>query len=196
MSSLLLALLLSSPLSAHVLLDDPARRYDDMKGAPCGKGGGEDGRTEHVTALAAGARIEVRWTETINHVGSFRIAFDEDGADAADFDAHVLHAETDPDNPSGQSWATEVTLPDVSCGNCTLQLLQIMTTDPNPSESETYFQCADLVLGDAQSAPPEVTGCHSAGGAPALWLALLGLAARPRRPFSGRQEKRPIATDQ
>jgi hypothetical protein len=157
-------LLATTTASAHVLLDEPTRRYDDMKGPPCGRGGDLDGRTEHFTRFQPGETITVRWTETIDHVGSFRIAFDEDGADAADFDARVLHAEADPDNANGQQYAADVQLPDVECTNCTLQLQQVMTTSPNPSVGQIYHQCADLVLGDGDSAPAVVDGGLPGGG--------------------------------
>jgi MYXO-CTERM domain-containing protein len=167
---------------AHELLDEPQRRYDDMKGGPCGRGGGDDGRTSRFTRYQPGETITVRWTETIDHVGSWVVAFDEDGADQADFDANILHTEPDPQNASGQGWQAEVTLPDVTCTNCTLQLLQIMTTSENPSPSEVYFQCADLVLGEEDSAPAEVEGggCQATTTSPVA-LPLLGLALLTRR---------------
>lgn len=172
---------------AHVLLEQPVRRYDDMKGAVCGKGGGLDGRTTHFNRFAPGETITVRWTETIDHVGTFRVAFDDDGADRADFDGSVLHSEDDPENEGGKVREAEVTLPDVECTNCTLQFIQVMTTG-TAADSNTYFQCADLVLGDGESAAPggnEVGsgGCASTS-APALSfvaLALLLLRSRRRR---------------
>ncbi len=146
-------------LSSHVLLDEPARRYDDMKQGPCGRGGGEDGRTERVTRYAPGETITMRWIETIDHEGTWVVAFDDDGADEADFEANIIATFTDPENISGLPWQEQVTLPDVECTNCTLRLLQIMTTSPNPRPSDLYFQCADIVLGDGDSAPAEVSSC-------------------------------------
>ena len=187
---------------AHVLLDEPTRRYDDMKGPPCGRGDGLDGRTERFSRFAPGETITVRWTETIDHVGTFRVAFDADGADAADFDAQVLHTEADPDNESGRTWEAQIQLPDIACTNCTLQLQQVMTTNPNPSVDQIYFQCADLVLGDGDSADPTVdgglpgAGCSSTDtnpgttAVPLLGLLLL-LAGRPLpgRRRQSRQER-------
>lgn len=173
----LLAALLALPTAAHTLLDEPSRRYDDMKGAVCGKGGGADARTSNFTRYAPGETITVRWTETINHVGTYRIAFDDDGADRGDFDANVLATIEDPSNDSGDTFDTEVTLPDVECTNCTLQLIQVMGQTGN--DSNTYFQCADLVLGDGESAPPG--GCATSTSAPAALSVLLLLLARRRR---------------
>lgn len=162
-----LALLLL--LGAHIQLDDPPRRYDDMKGTPCGKGGGADGRTSNYTRFDPGEEITVKWQETIGHEGSFRIAFDDDGGDQDDFDAHVLKTMDDPGDDKDQ-WQATVTLPDVECGNCTLQLEQIMTTG-TPTDDNTYHQCADLVIGDVESAPPG--GCASTSAPPCALAALL-----------------------
>jgi hypothetical protein len=176
-----LAACVAGPAAAHVLLDEPQRRYDDMKGPPCGRGDGTDGRTDRFTRYQPGETITVKFTETVNHVGSFRIAFDDDGADTADFDAHVLWSDSDPDNESGKQWQAEVTLPDVACTNCTLQLEQIMTTSATPSEGQIYHQCADLVLGDGDSAGAEVGGCHGGGGDGAAGALLALLFVRRRR---------------
>jgi hypothetical protein len=178
----------ATPVSAHVLLEEPLRRYDDMKGGPCGRGDGEDGRTSHFARYQPGETITVRWTETIDHVGSFWVAFDDDGADQVDFDANVLHTESDPRNESGQAWQAEVILPDVDCNNCTLQLRQVMTTSENPSPNEIYFQCADLVLGDETSAPaaPGGAGCHTTSSFPTALVLLASLWGNRRSFRAGR----------
>lgn len=159
-----LAVVGAGSAAAHTQLDSPARRYDDMKGAVCGKGGGADARTTHFSRFEPGETIDVSWTETIDHVGTFRIAFDDDGADRDDFDANVLKTIDDPDNASGAQYTESVTLPDIECNNCTLQLKQVMSTGA-ATDDNTYFQCADLVLGEGESAPPggseAGTGCAS-----------------------------------
>jgi hypothetical protein len=167
-----------SPAGAHVVLDDPMRRYDEMKDGPCGRGGAADGRTDRVTALDPGETFTVTWTETIDHVGSFRIAFDEDGDDDDDFDAEVLYGAEDPRNESGRVWSADVTLPDLECGNCTLQLTQVMTTG-EPEAGDVYFQCADLVVGDVPSAPAEIAtaGCGGCAASPIELGGLLALGA-------------------
>jgi Lytic polysaccharide mono-oxygenase, cellulose-degrading len=161
-----------TPASAHVQLDEPMRRYDDMKEGPCGRGGAADGRTDRVSAFDPGDTLTVTWTETIDHTGSFRIAFDEDGDDDDDFESEILYDGEDPQNENNKVWSAEVTLPDVECGNCTLQLIQVMTTG-EPQDGDLYFQCADLVVGDVPSAPPEVTtgGCAGCSSTPGEALA-------------------------
>jgi uncharacterized protein (TIGR03382 family) len=166
-----------------VQLDAPQRRYDDMKGGACGRGEGVDGRTSRFSRFAPGETITVRWTETIDHTGSFVVSFDEDGADEADFAADILYEEADPSGTGGEQREAQVTLPDVECTNCTLRLVQIMSTSENPSPSSIYYQCADIVLGDGDSAGAEVGGCAAAAPASMapLALALLALLALGRR---------------
>jgi hypothetical protein len=117
---------------AHISLLSPAKRYDTQKNGPCGAGG-SDARTTNVTTYEPGATITVEWEETINHPSHYRISFDDDGAD--DFvdpstqyeffsNATVLE-DNIPDDPSGQ-FSVQVTLPDVECDNCTLQIVQVM----------------------------------------------------------------------
>ena len=177
-------LTLASNALAHVLLEEPRRRYDDMKGAVCGKGGVSDGRTSNFHRFEPGATIAMAWTETIDHTGSWRVAFDDDGADRDDFDNNVLHEEFDPENESNLRWEAEVTLPDVECTNCTLQLIQVMTTGEG-NDNNTYFQCADLVLGEGESA---AGGCASSSSSPSAvsLIALLGLALWQRRRVNSR----------
>lgn len=153
------------PAAAHLGLRSPASRQGDfvLKEGPCGITGGT--RSDNVTELEAGARIEIVWDEYVDHPGHFRIAFDADGDD--DFvdpaclggcntrtpeietysnDAVLLDGI--PDTPGGGAGRAMVTLPDVECDRCTLQVIQVMYDKP-PYESpgnDIYYQCADLVL--------------------------------------------------
>ena len=109
------------------------------------------------------------------------VSFDDDGADEADFAATILYNEPDPAGTGGDQWEAQITLPDVECTKCTLRLQQIMSTSDTPSPSQMYFQCADLVLGEGDSAAAEVGGCAAASGAPMALLPGLVLLARRRR---------------
>jgi hypothetical protein len=164
LSTAMSTVLLSASASAHVRLDAPQRRYDDQKSGSCGRGLGADGRTDRFSRFEPGETITMEWTETIDHEGSWVVSFDDDGADEGDFEDNILHTEPDPRNESNLAWSADVTLPDIECTNCTLRLVQIMTTSPNPVPGDLYFQCADIVLGDGDSAPAEVGGCSQ--GAP------------------------------
>lgn len=163
--------------SAHIDLTSPAPRHadDQQKVSPCGARG--DARGETVTVFEPGETITVTWNETIDHPGHFRIMFDDDGFD--DFPEPAN--ENDLCEPGvdkgclldgiadkkGGSYSAEVTLPDVECDNCTLQLIQVMT-DRRPAT--LYYRCADLVLkssdpGAATSAASSSASAGAGGGA-------------------------------
>ncbi|MDC0676874.1 SCE4755 family polysaccharide monooxygenase-like protein [Sorangium atrum] len=155
--------------SAHIDLTSPAPRHadDQQKVSPCGARG--DARGETVTVFEPGETITVMWNETIDHPGHFRIMFDDDGFD--DFPEPAN--ENDLCEPGvdkgclldgiadkkGGSYSAEVTLPDVECDNCTLQLIQVMT-DRRPAT--LYYRCADLVLKSSDPAPASSSASASA----------------------------------
>ena len=83
----------------------------------------------------------------------------------------------------GGRYTQQVTLPTTPCNNCTLQLMQIMTTT-EPYNS-FYYQCADIVIsGDVP--PPdngggESGGCSTSRGGGLGVAVALGLLLRRRR---------------
>ncbi|MDC0719748.1 SCE4755 family polysaccharide monooxygenase-like protein [Nannocystis bainbridge] len=155
---------------AHIALSSPLPRHVDQKSGPCGVGP-NDTRGDEVAVFQGGESIVVRWTETVDHPGHFRISFDNDGhddfGDPAGFDDFysnpaVLVDEIADKQGSQQMYEQEVTLPLMSCDNCTLQLIQVMTDKP-PYEigtNDLYYQCADIVLEGAA----ETTGEETSAG--------------------------------
>lgn len=168
----LTALALVGPAVAHLDLEYPPSRYGDavLKEGPCGRAGG--GRSATVTELASGSQVRVVWNEYVDHPGHFRIAFDADGDD--DFvdpvclsgcatRAPEIALYGDPsvlldgiaDTPEGGEGSAVVTLPDVECERCTLQVIQVMYDKPpfvTPG-NDIYYQCADLLLRRPPPAP-------------------------------------------
>jgi len=177
-----------------------------LKDAPCGLAGSTRGTNAYT--YEAGETITVTLKETIPHPSYFRIAFDDDGDDgfaepasikpidparkcpfnAADKCGEddfynndtVLMDDLDPHLPNGQKTYTwEVTLPDVACDNCTLQVMQVMQDtihgayNPVPGDpadipyiADNYHQCIDLVLTrPAGSGTGADAGDGSGGGA-------------------------------
>jgi uncharacterized protein (TIGR03382 family) len=211
--------LFSVSAAAHIEMETPTPRFNDgqNKWCPCGGGGdgsrnndgcelgsSDDARGATTNSFQPGATIRVRWQETIGHAGRYRIAFDPDGADQADFNDNILLDIADPggnDGNAGQGnvWLADVTLPDIECDNCTLQLVQIMNGDTiNPVADVTgfsnYFQCANLVLTPSAPAEGEGEGEGEPAGCASMdvrssatpWAALaalmlLGVLARRRR---------------
>jgi hypothetical protein len=183
--------LASSNAFAHIELQEPLNRYSDIKSGdnkscPCGSGttnrscrkpeelSDPNRSADRATTFAPGDTITVRFDEYVGHAGRYRIAFDPDGADLDDFNENILLDEPDPrgnvgNMGDGSMWEFQVTLPDVTCDNCTLQLIQVMDgniTDAvlNPVDrGGTYFQCADIVLADGAPAgglPPSAPTEH------------------------------------
>lgn len=179
--------------SAHIELQQPLNRYSDVRSGaneacPCGSGTtsrrcsnpadlSDDGRSpDRITTFAPGDTITVRFSEYVGHSGRYRVAFDADGADLADFNQNVLLDEPDPGGATGNIgqgtlWELQVTLPDITCDRCTLQLMQVIdgntlerVLDP-ATRGEAYFQCADLILADGTppgGIPPANPGKHMA----------------------------------
>jgi hypothetical protein len=202
---IVLLLLLSGPASAHVTLTSPPPRTLDNKAGPCGAAGSKRG--SKVTKFAPGATITVEWDETVDHPGHYRIAFDNDGDDVfvnpnkPDDNFAFTLMDAIPDKVGGH-YTQQVTLPTAPCANCTLQLMQIMTTQV-PYNS-FYYQCADITIGDGgdpgdpggavdpaptDPAPPAAAegGCSTSagggGGSLLLVVGLAGLLARRARGY-------------
>jgi len=208
--SLTAALLLGGPVAAHVRLESPASRYgDEMKQRPCGINHGL--RTTFVTTVRPGQVVTLVFDEFIDHPGYFRIAFDAAGDAAlgppiwngaafvnpANVDVLVDHIANPPGPTHGE---VPVTLPDIECDNCTLQLIQVMTDKPPfDGVDDFYYQCADLRLsrtaalgGPPPIPPPSITAQSSTTGSsggcasipPGAWMLLLlpgWMALRRRR---------------
>jgi len=185
---LVIAVLLvaTATAQAHVALMDPPPRTVDQKEGPCGKTGSVRGT--NVTTFQPGEMITVKWNETVDHPGHYRIAFDDAGND--DF--------RNPNNPNdnfpstmvepiadkaGGMYTQQITLPMEPCTSCTLQLMQVMTT--SVPYNSFYYQCADIVIAGDPVAPPgggDIDGgCTVSGGAgPGLLVLLLTLRRRRR----------------
>lgn len=190
------------PAAAHLQVTAPQARHESLKQGPCGAGA-DDPRGGVVHTFQPGQTITVVWDEYIDHPGHFRISFDADGQD--DFVDPASFADVSggpavlldgiPDRSGGGEYSQSVTLPDVECDNCTLQVIQVMTDKaPYGDGNDLYYQCIDLVLsrsatGEATSADPAGMGedagcdCSASASSPAglLALLLLGLRRRGRR---------------
>jgi hypothetical protein len=180
----LILLVLSGTASAHITMTAPPPRTLDNKAGPCGAAGSKRGT--HVTTFAPGATITVEWDETVDHPGHYRIAFDNDGDDVFvnpnnpndNFSFTLM--EPIPDKVGGH-YTQQITLPTAPCANCTLQLMQIMTTQV-PYNS-FYYQCADIAIaaGGGSGGPAESSGddgCSTgSGGGAGVLVMLAGLVA-------------------
>jgi hypothetical protein len=118
-----------------------------------------------------GETINLEWNEFVFHPGYFRISFDEDGdddfVDPASYNDLYANASVLVDNlfpheePNTNRYEFDLTLPNVECENCTIQLIQMMTDKP-PYEvgtNDIYYNCLDVTLKhEPQSGPSQGIG--------------------------------------
>lgn len=188
---------------AHIAMVSPAPAIiedgtgDPQKSAPCGGEGGTPSGI--VTTFAPGQTITVEWVETVYHPGHFRIAFASDRSQLQDpmvtVDANQTSVSATIEDPpvapvlldnlfprtgngtQGTRFRQDVTLPNLTCDKCTLQLIQFMAGHGPPNY--IYHHCADIQL-KAQATGGTFTdgGCAMAPGTPtplALLLLLMML---------------------
>lgn len=200
---LVLSLLWGPAAFAHTRLDAPPdwlitdSAGDPQKTEPCGSTTGTPSNV--VTTVQAGSKLTVVWTETLFHPGHWRIAITADRGQLVT-PVPVVEAnncvsapiETTPTAPvvldgvfphtapSSTDYQQDITVPDMVCDACTLQLVQFMSSHAPPC---FYFHCATLriVRGDAgvgsggggSSPGSGASGCGSGQGA----LSALGVLA-------------------
>jgi hypothetical protein len=222
LSSLLAGVALAStPARAHINLLEPVARVPGAPDSqlllgPCGQRQNER-LADRVSVFRAGQSIDMVWDVYVQHVSYFRIAFDPDGDDSfstrpsAPRDAaaddptqlepgdgelildYILDRTADVDRVERR-----VTLPDIACDRCTLQLTQF--TYGLPLDDAIYYQCADLVLEAAEDDAPAAAGASDAGdpdasggGSSGCSLAAASTARRAGSGFGGLSWLVPLA---
>jgi len=155
--------------TSWILEDD---RGDPQKAGPCGGTNADYGKPSYaVTNVKGGTAVHIKVQETIYHPGHYRVALavnspnelpidpkattmtDERGR-AMSVSAEVMSPVAPPvlvDNlfphseKAGASWETDVTVPNITCKACTLQVIQFMEQHaPNNPGNYTYHHCAVL----------------------------------------------------
>ena len=122
----------------------PRSTSSGLKTGPCGG----IARTSNSKIFQTGSTITVSWEETINHPGRFEIYFSPAN------DANWVLLKTIVDVQNGGFGSATITLPSAPCTACTLQMIQVMTEDPN--NPSLYYSCADIQLTGAV-VPPVAT---------------------------------------
>ena len=158
---LVVGLGVATPAQAHIEMIFPVARYPSgfQKTDPCGHPDNPPGEAPP-TVFEPGQTIMLQFNEFVQHTGYFRVALDPTGTDAftspMDFDdfynsPEVLLDDIPDDMDDGGVHVVEVTLPDMPCDPCTLQVIQVMTDDGafGPGNDDLYFQCSDIVIGEA-----------------------------------------------
>lgn len=190
---------------AHIHLTQPLSRTDNTLGDPQKtRGCGDPGVTRiatRVTTYKSGQTITVKWAETIAHPGWYRISFQPNGetfrippasngnagdGTASNYPTEDLTGMTDPggtgslilkDRIPTATLQYDVTLPNIACTNCTLQVIMVMTNNKpydadavgDATAGDIYYQCADITLAQdppdagAMGTTPDAGGSSDAG---------------------------------
>jgi hypothetical protein len=147
---------------------------DPQKAGPCGGTNADYGKpTYAVTAVTGGSLLHVKIQETVYHPGHYRIALavnsptelpvDPKATTMTNDQGKVMSVSGEIMNPVAPPvlvdglWAhddhvmhafeTDVTLPNITCKSCTLQVAQFMEQHPvNNPGSFTYHHCAVLKI--------------------------------------------------
>jgi hypothetical protein len=189
---------------AHITMDAPNPRFGegDSSLVPCGIGPEANAANP---ALIGGTKLTVKWHETVNHDGHYRIGLSSSENDfTVPTDLSVpsplpgwdlLDGIADTSTSLGTFSAT-VTLPDKDCPHCVLQLVQIAGLSHDGSNSggyyANYFACADLsITASAKGGGGTASGgCRTLPGSSMGDLSLLlfgGVALAMRRRQSTRR---------
>lgn len=151
---------------AHIQLDSPFPRYvynvNGIETSPCGTGTLSSTLVPPVVnpPVAGGSQLTVKWHETINHDGHYRIGL---SANTSDFTVPTSLTIPSPPLPSWDladgipdvggnsgSYTKTITLPNMNCPNCILQVVQIASLSSDGSNSggyyTNYYGCADLAI--------------------------------------------------
>ncbi|MFO0595381.1 MAG: SCE4755 family polysaccharide monooxygenase-like protein [Myxococcaceae bacterium] len=222
MRTLALLTLVPQLALAHFILDAPAANFtqgilgDPQKAPPCGDdGSGSAMASGQVTTFVAGQTVTIKLRETIFHPGHYRVALGVNGPGDLPAEPPVTAGATacgsapiDP-NPAfpvladgllqhtmsfSGTQTVEVKLPaDVTCTNCTLQVLEFMSSHGLNNPGGCYYHhCAtiNVVAADAGVMPsdPMMTtkGCSTTG---VELLPMLGLAGLWLRRISVRRRR-------
>ena len=153
---------------------------DPQKLAPCGGTSQNAGTpTGALTEVVGGASLHIKLRETVFHPGHYRVALSVNSRSELPADPQVTTRDT-PNGPRSVSakimspvappvladglfvhterpdsfFETDVRLPNINCGKCTLQIVEFMAEHGhNPDGDYSYHHCADLHIRADPSMP-------------------------------------------
>ena len=156
---------------ASWLIED--NRGDPQKAGPCGGTNADYGKPSYIVSQAVGgSKLHVKVQETIYHPGHYRVALAVNSPAELPVDpkATTMDTEKGPRSVSAEiqnpaqmpvladglfahtarvtdPFETDVTLPNISCKRCTLQVIQFMAEHAvNNPGMFTYHHCAALQI--------------------------------------------------
>ncbi len=160
--SLLLCFSAEGYAHARWKLDGPLKPRTDSAGLklpdPCGGAAVDESRR---AVLKAGQSLEVKWEETVQHPGHFRIAFSPDGVTG--FDDTIIKDDIVDDQDDANvphQYSATITVPSTPCEQCAFQLIQVMSERTPPNDK--YRSCADVKILAADSTDTGTTTATAA----------------------------------
>jgi hypothetical protein len=148
-------------------------RGDPQKAGPCGGTNTDYGKPSYMISKAiGGSKLHIKVQETIYHPGHYRVALAVNSPTELPVDPEATTETTDRgprsisakiQNPvqmpvladglfvhtaaATTPWETDVTLPNITCKRCTLQVVQFMAEHGvNNPGNFTYHHCAELQI--------------------------------------------------
>ena len=148
-------------------------RGDPQKAGPCGGTNIDWGTPSNVVSKAVGgSKLHIKLQETVYHPGHYRVALAVNGRNELPLDPEATTENTDRGARSVSAkitnpvqmpvladglwvhtaavttpWETDVTLPNINCKKCTLQVVQFMAEHGvNNPGNFTYHHCAELQI--------------------------------------------------
>lgn len=135
--------------------------------------------TNAVTKVTGGQKLHIKVQETVYHPGHYRIALAVNSREELPADpeavtresakgpqsvsAHIMNPVKPPVLADGlwvhntrpaDPWETDITLPNINCAKCTLQIIQFMAEHGRNRDGDfSYHHCADLQI-TADAAKP------------------------------------------
>jgi len=163
----------------------PNSEGDPQKLTPCGADPAATTTytpSNKINTVTVGDQLTINWIETVPHDGHFRIALAASRADLTDpatvnnsngtaksaaistaypILADGLFEHLASSVSAGKTYSYTITIPNMPCAKCTLQLLQFMANHPL-DPSFFYHHCADMTI---LAAPTGAGGTTGGGGA-------------------------------
>lgn len=135
--------------SAHILMTSPTPRTGTTDSTKTTTTGGSSCggvvRGDSVLTVNKGSQLSVSWKETIDHPGRFLIQFSpsaDEGFDATSNELFRLE-----DTQVKGTYTAQITLPDTTCTDCSLRLVQVM----DDQVGQIYVNCVNLQLINSNS---------------------------------------------
>ena len=149
---LLATLMFSIEVHSHARLKTdsvtpPRNNNPGLKTGPCGG----VARTATPAILTGGDTIELKWEETIQHPGRYEFSISL-ANDQSFIQLLIVPDNQDTNNDLPHQYTALLTIPNISCTDCTLQMIQVMTE--NPANPRNYYSCADINIVSAVTPTP------------------------------------------